>query len=315
MKKILFLLAGALVFTNLFFSTGCAEDETPDVKNAPLVTVTGAPSTEVEPGTVITVSLDATVGTDELNSLTVTEDGSNLDASRMTITGIDPANNPQLITDADKSGLLWDLTITLPDAEGTYSYEFTVADEGGLTDFDGFTVTVAKAGTPVTTLTGVLFNQAGPAGKGALDLDQGLSSGVTSDGDTTPDQTEIRDMGLDCTIPAPGFNWRRQIGAMNGSILRGVDASQLGADFSFDNVEFAEQIAEAFDTGIGYSAGESVSCLSGNTTAVEHVSEILAVGDLLVVQSSTGVNYLIRVDEVNETGADNDDSYTFSIKY
>ncbi len=301
----------------MFVTTGCDPDETGDpvVDIPPLLIITSSPAAVVQDqDSIVTFTVEVTKGTQVLNTLTITEDGINVDAARLTITGIDPANNPQLITGSDTDGLTWDIALNVHDAFDIRTYEVIVEDKAGLTDSETFNISVENPTTPIEmTLTGVLFNQAGPAGRGSLDLDEGKSAGITSDGETTADQTEIRDMGLDCTIPAPGLNWRRQIGAFNGTTLRQVDETQV-ENFAFDNVTTVEEITNAYDTGISFGAGESINCGNGNTTAVENVSDVLGVGDMFVVFNGTRY-YLIRVDEVNETSADNNDSYVFSIKY
>ena len=323
MKKILYYLAASLLFANLFISTGCTDDPIIDpVKDAPLLLL--GSSSEVADGGTFTVeqsnattlsfTLIASVGTDPLNTLKIAGIS---DLNDLTVTGNASGigSNTVLLSGADRSGFTWDVVYTLDNTIGDKTISFEVADEGGLVDGISFTVSVIPdPGTPIDmTLTGVLFNQAGPAGKGTLDLDEGKSAGVTTTGDTTPDQAEIRDMGLDCTIPAPGFNWRRQIGAFNGTELRKVDLTQV-ENFTFDNVDIVEDIQNAFDTGITFAAGEAKNCVSGANTAVQHVSSVLAVNDLLVVKKGTKY-YLIRVDEVNENGTDNNDTYVFSIKH
>ncbi len=162
--------------------------------------------------------------------------------------------------------------------------------------------------TPLAdTLNGVLFNQAGPAGTGGLDLDTGEGTGSTAS------ESEIRDMGLDCTIPAPGLNWRRQIGTINDADMRAVDMTQV-ENFTFENVGSVEEIIGAYESGIDLADGESINCANTSTTAVTDVSEVLTAGDMFVVLSN-GRYYLIRIDEVNETDMDNDDNYVISIKY
>ncbi len=319
MKKFLLYFATGMLFLSLIITTGCTEDEPGGggVDIAPLVIITSSPAATVQDqDAIVTFTVEVTKGTQVLNTLTITEDGVNVDASRLTFTGIGTANNPQLITGSDIDGLTWDVTLNVHDAFDTRTYEVIASDKGGLTDSETFNITVEDpiVTTPLdTTITGVLFNQAGDAGRGSLDLDEGLSAGVTTTGQTTPAEAEIRDMGLDCTIPAPGFNWRRQIGAFNGTEVRMVDLTQV-ENFTFDGVNDVESIQNAFDTGFTYSEDDATNCSSGTSVTVQHVSPELAVGDLIVVLKGSKY-YLIRVDDLTETGMDNDDFYTFSIKY
>ncbi len=324
MKKILSFLAASLLFLNLFVSTGCEDDPTtPEVKDPPLLVLSSSDVTDggtytVEQSNVgpISFSLIASVGTDALSTVKISgiEIADLVNLTSTGTTGI--GSNTVLIDASETSGFTWDMTYTFDNAIGDQTITFELADDGGLVDDVSFTISVVPdPGTPIDAaniLTGVLFNQAGPAGRGTLDLDEGKSAGVSSDGETTPDQAEIRDMGVDCTIPAPGLNWRKQIGAFNGTVLRQVDMSAV-ENFTFDNVDIVEDIQNAFDTGFTFSAGESDNC-AGTTAPVEHVSGVLAVGDMFVVQKGT-TYYLIRVDAVTETDTDNNDSYEFSIKF
>lgn len=317
MKKLVWLFSCAMILTTLVLTTGCEEDPVdPPVENPdpPFISITNQPAAVYQDlSTQVTVGVSVLVGTNPLRSLAVKEDGVLVDDSRVERNGITESNI--LILGDDVNGLQWDLNLTIHDAYDTRTYTIEVTDEANLTDVASFDITIEDAGTPLDmTLTGVLFNQAGPAGKGTLDLDEGLSAGVSSDGETTPDQTEIRDMGLDCTIPAPGFNWRRQIGAFNGSEIRQVDLTQV-ENFTFDNVTTKEEILGAFDTGITFTDGESENCANGNTSSVQFVTGIMEAGSLYTVKSSGGTVYLLRVDEVNETEMDNDDNYVISIKY
>lgn len=294
MKKLFLLLSGALLFANLFVSTGCGEDDTVDpVDQAPLVLLNNTPVDNIAPGADITFSVDATVGTAELNSLTITEDAVDVDPARITIENIAVANNPQLITDADKNGLVWNITITGPDAPGTYTYEVTVADDAGLTDFSTFDVTVEDPTTPISfDESGILLNQAGPAGTGGLDLDTGDGTG------SAEPEAEIRDWGIDLALPAAD-NWIQKIGAANDNIVRVVD--QSSEIFDFDGVATEEAIADTW---------------SKATDLTDNMSEVVIVGDVFAVENATtGRLYLIRIDEVNVTAGDNTDNYVISIKY
>lgn len=295
-------------------STGSDQFTVVVAKAKPTISVFGAPDTDVTAGSDFTVTADAIVGEAQLRTLTITENGDNLPVSRLVIAGLSSFTNPYELEGADKDGANYDVTVTTPSNPGTYDYVFRMEDEDGEFDEDFFSVTVVGTAITETLTAELLSNQAGDVGKGALDLDEGLEAGVTSTGETTPDQAEIRDMGLDCTIPAPGFNWRRQIATVNGAELREVDLSVVEG-FTFDGVGTVEQIVAAYDSGFTFADGEATNCGNGNTTPATNVSDPLEVGGLFVVRGSNGVYYLIKVDEVNETGDDNDDYYSLSIKY
>ena len=312
MKKFLWLFAFAL--TSTVFFTSCEEDTVdpgPGFDTPPSISISGISATTVEPGATITFTVTANSGTNEMNSLKVTEDGVNMSATDGSYS-IDEfvaqsltLNNPQLLTNNDRTNFTYNISIIVPATPGDYVYEAVVADDKNVEDSDSFTVTVEETGTPLSsTLVGVLLNQAGPAGQGALDLDQGFGTGVTSNGmNATPADAEIRDMGIDTDLPN-AENWRQQIGAMNDATLRVVDVNAQPEGFSFANVATKEEIIAAYDTGINLP------------TEVNGIpaSDPVSTGDLFVVERG-GVYYLLSVASVDVTASDNTDSYTFDIKY
>lgn len=304
------LIAGVLLFS------ACEED--PIVTNplGPDIQLVADPGfvdgdTDVEIGSAFDVKVTIFTGDAKLQSLEIFQGTDKLDAARFTINGgAITSNNPFLITGADKDGATYEFRIN-PGTEivgdiNTYSFEVT--DEAGETDaVDVLITTVAPPGTPIDmTLTGVLLNQAGPAGTGGLSLDDGLGTGSLAT------EAEIRDLGIDCTIPMGTENWRAQFGTVNGAVMVKVDATQV-ENFTFDNVDKKEAIQAAYDTGIALDDGISFSptCVE---TAVTDASGDIAVDDMFVVLRD-GVYYLIRVDEVNPVGGSNGDNIVFSIKY
>lgn len=279
----------------------------------PSVSVSNTPA-EVTTGQTFFADVDATRGDFEMTTMSIFEDGLLVDPARLTWDGVALTDNPLTLDVAQGDALAGSLGILAPNVDGFFSFTVQIADASGTSGEASFDVTV-NAGTPIdaTLITQLLSNQAGPSGKGALDLDAGLQAGVSTPGETTPDQTEIRDLGLDCTIPAPGLNWRRQIGTVNGAELRQVDLSVV-ENFTFDAVTTKEEIVGAFDTGIAFSDGESENCGTGATSPVTNVTNVVAADDLFVVKSGD-VYYLLRIESVNETDSDNLDFYEISIKY
>ncbi len=314
MKKFLSFFAFALLSMSLFVSTGCDEDETdPDLDIAPLLIITSSPASTVQDqDATVTFTVEVTKGTQVLNTLTITEDGSNVDAARITITGIDPANNPQLITGSDTDGLTWDITINVHDAFDIRTYEVIVEDKAGLTDSETFNVSVENPSTPLTVdLVGVLFNQLGPAGRGAIDLDSGNTTGIsTADPDTgtLPEEAELRDMGIDITIdPAVAENWRAQITGVNSSIVR-ILTMPSAENFTFDGVSSKEQITSEWDAANSLPNQEDVGGV------MQSVSDPVQVGDIFIIQDENSRLFMIQVDEVNAIFGDNEDNYKVSIK-
>ena len=327
MKKILSLLAASLLLMTMFVSTGCEDDPVDEPKISPILDLssndlTGGEITfEMSDVAPVSFTLVATPGTDDLNTFNI---GGVSDLGKLAVTGGSSGigSNTVLLSGADRSGFAWDVVYT-PDATiGVQDLTFSVTDDGGLSSGDvDVRVTVIEdvfVGTPIdTTMTGILFNQQNPdPGTGSLDLDEGKGSGVSSDGEVPKEEAEIRDMGLDCSIAPADFNWRRQIGAFNGTEIRMVDLMMI-ENFTFDGVAIKEDIVNAFDTGVVLSSDQTFDCGTGDPTGtVEYVTPRLAEGDMFVVSNGT-TYYLVRVDTIDEDGGamnTNKDSYTLSIK-
>lgn len=324
MTKLFLKLSGVAFILTLLIATGCEDDPVVNPLSPEILFESGAGFVSTDTTlsgntTSITVRVTANVGDNPLNTLTflvegVEVSGANIGDYIKSITSNGSAitpNNPMLITDANKNGGTWDIEIALfgQTVDQTVNYGFEVADEVGeraLVDID---VTLFDPGTPLNNeLSGVLLNQAGPAGTGGLDLDTGDGTG-SSDA-----ASEIRDLGIDCTIdPANAENWRAQIGTINGANMVKVDPSALGEGFSFAEVKTTEAIVEAYDAGAALADGVSQNAQC-DETAVTDVSDPAVVGDIFSVLSD-GKYYLIQIDEVNAISGSNGDNYVISIKY
>lgn len=308
MKKFLWLFVAVFALSNVMFMTSCNEDDVvdPPVNDTPpTVAISNISSTIVDAGTVVTFTITADKGTNDMNSMKVTVDGTdmstdNLSIDEYTTNGI-TLNNPQLLTGADVTGFVYNANITIPGTPADYVYEVVVNDNKAESASDFFTVTAeepAPTGTELSaSLSGILFNQAGPSGTGGLDLDEGVGMGSSGMG------AEIRDMGID-TDQSVATNWRQQMGPANDATMVVVDLTAQPEGFSFATVEFTEQITAAYDTGLGLPS--EVNSLPA--------TDIVEVGDMFAVQRA-GVTYLIRVTSVDVTSDNNDDSYTVDIKY
>lgn len=315
MKNFVLKLTGlGLVMVALFFSS-CGDD--PVVVNplGPEISFVADPGfldldSDVIVGETFSVKVRLSKGDAQLQTLAIDEGSSKLETSRFTInSGAITSNNPLLITGTDKDGTTYTIDITPSGTQAVgdvTTYTFTATDESGETDaVDIIITTVDTPGTDISTsITGVLLNQAGPAGTGGLDLDDGTGTGSSAAG------AEIRDLGIDCDLP-DNSNWRMQMGTTNGAIMVAVDLSQL-ENFTFENVTKVESIIEAYNTGIALADGESDNCAT--PVAVTDVTSAVSVDDMFAVFAND-TYYLVKVDAVNNTTADNDDSYELSIKY
>ena len=326
MQKLFLKFSGVAVLLTLLIATGCEEDTVDPINQLPpsVQLLSGADLTSsaatIAPGETFTVSVDVQTGDSPIQSFTFLVDGtaiSNTDIgnyysnAEFQVDGnVETANNPVTLFGAAKEGTVITIEVVpFNQMDGEVrTYTFEAVDDAGNVGTTSLDITVVDPTTPLdATLTGVLFNQAGPAGTGGLDLDTGAGTGSADSG------AEIRDLGLDCTIPAPGLNWRRQIGTVNGANMVKVDVTQV-ENFSFENVSVKEEIEAAYGTGITLEDGVSTSCATGTETAVTDVTDVLAAGDMFVVFAND-THYLIRIDAINETDTNNDDSYELSIKF
>jgi hypothetical protein len=331
MQKFLLNFAVFALALSTVFLTSCGGDEDPiggtdDLP--PLVrfeTEAGFLNgdADVIVGESFSVRVNLQTGDAQLKTITVAQDGSTSPLSgRLAIVkpdGGSDTNNPLLILAAAKDGGTYDFTISPDGTEevGTVrAYTFTVEDDNGLMDAISLNITsVAPPGTPLDmTLSGVLLNQAGPAGTGGLNLKDGVGSGSAD-----PD-SEIRDLGIDCTIDQEvSENWRAQFGTINDAVMVKVDKSQV-ENFDFDNIDTKEAILAAFDSANALDDGVSTNP-NCDETVVTDVSGDLAVDDVFVVFAND-TYYMLRVDEVNfihtpdvPIGERNSDNIVFSIKY
>jgi hypothetical protein len=317
MQKFFLQFAGLAIALTLVLAMGCTtepEDEGPiDNPLPPIIRFVSEAGfldadAEVSAGEVFKVKLSADIGDKQLNALTINEDGAKLSTDRFEVNGgAIVSNNPFLIVGDDKDGATWEIAITSDaDFNTVRSYEFVVEDEDGLSD--AVSLTITTKGIPVDqSISGVLLNQAGPAGTGGLDLDTGDGTG------SADAASEIRDLGIDCTIdPASAENWRAQIGTINGADMVKVDLTVVEG-FDYDAVDTKEAITAAYDSGITLADGVSQNA-SCDETAVTDVSDPVVVGDLFIVFAND-TYYLIRVDEVNAVDSSNGDNIVVSIKY
>ncbi len=327
MQKLFLKFSGAAILLTLLIATGCGEDDPIDpITQLPpevrLIDGVGFTSTDatLAPGETFTVNAEVLTGDNPLETFTFLVDGitvSNTDIANYYANGefevdgsVETANNPvTLFGDAKQGASIVIEIVPFEQMDGEVrTYTFEATDEANNVGTVSLDITVVDPTTPIdTTLTGVLFNQAGPTGTGGLNLDNGEGTG------SADAEAEIRDLGLDCTVPAPGLNWRRQIGTVNGADMVKVDETQV-ENFTFDNVSVKEEIEAAYATGVELSDGASRNCATGTDTPVTDVTDELVVGDMFVVLAN-GTHYLIRIDAINETDDSNADNYELSIKY
>lgn len=324
MKKLLWIFAGALLFSNLFVSTGCGDDTTTDNDLAPVAVLTAGPTPDVavsETETEVTVSVEATKGTKALKTVTVYQGSTKVDLDHFKVDGVLASANPILIT-SPTDVMTWDITLIVhEDNPGTAEYSVVVEDEGGKSDEVTFSVTVqTKLEADLDDATLLLYNQAGPAGRGGIDLEDGSSTGTKlgSSGDDSYLRAELRDMGID-SLAGSGDNWRRRIGGINNTEVRYVGNVISNPDIlDFDGVASKEAIEDIFGDAEALKAASTYTTGGIDAWGNFQVSEVVQEGDVFAVyKSSSSTYYLVKVKTITETTtlANNEDNYRVEIKY
>ena len=275
----------------------------------PTFTYAGSADITAERNSLVSINISATTGGSQLSTLSVSEDGVLVDASRLSFQGTQLDANPYLLVAPDVDGFdMGSLVIRTVDVAGvTNSYTVEIADVSGNTESVVFNITTNPDGTAITKdIPGVLWNSAGPAGFGGIDLTTGETTGSTGA------NTHIHDEGIDFALPA-ATNWRQRIsGEKNGSVVKLIDPAALPEGFSFANVAFKEEIAGAHANGIGFQ---------NMNTDGELISWVVEEGDLYTVEhAASGITFLIEIVEVNIEPSDdpliaNDDNYKINIKF
>lgn len=313
MRRFIFLFALAVSLT-IFLNTGCEIDD-------PITVDPTISFVETDPTTVrgdyptddfstddlagfSYIAIRAQAGTEDLESLSVLEDGVKVDADRLYFRDLNTntdvtVQNPILLIGYE-SQALWEIGIDPQDDFSTKTYTIQIEDVAGNTASVTIDITTFDPGTPITTtLTGkLLLNQGGPAGTGALDLDLGNGTGTTTGNFM---EAEIRDWGINIALP-DDQNWLRQIGPINGTVVRVPGG--LPGDFDFADISTREEIQSYYD------AGTALPNDGGNK------SSVVQVGDYFVVKKADGSRYyFLEVTEISVTPNNNDDYYEFSIKY
>lgn len=293
MKLSFFYRFSIVALMGMAFFTSCTDDGTGDDTLATLTFVAGTNyitgDAEVASGGVFQVNLTASKGDNDMKVLTIKEEGTNVALNRITFGGSAANANPLLLFGADKTSFDYVIGVKAHTQLEARNYTFEVEDEKGNKVSKILKITVA--GTPVSTRSGVLLNQAGPAGTGGLNL-------LTGEGTGSQDpNAHIKDEGIELGLPVAS-NWKRQIKGANGSETKYIVKGQNGVaeNFSFAGVATKEELANLWGKGNAFT-----------------VSNVIKVGDLIMVKNGTNY-FLLDVKEVNVTTDNNNDNYKFDIK-
>lgn len=256
---------------------------------------------QVPAGSLVSINVEAIRGSSPLSFINIGGNGetSLMDHTRFFYGDTDTPfdGNPFFIPEADKDGFVKDIYIRAQtDGPATQEYRIFIFDENEKAEFFDIVITT---GSPTNDIFGVLFNAAGPEGRGGLDLDEGIGTGSMSL------LAEIKDEGIDLNETITE-NWKRQISGVNGSIVRSLvpGMSGLSETYSFMNEYLREDLPALFEAGIDFTV---------TNANMEVVSSKVNVGDSFAVKNGENY-YLIFIREVNETTSDNGDNYVIDIK-
>lgn len=232
------------------------------------------------------VKLTGLAGSSPMNFFTVLEDDVAVDVSRLEFNGVQPAENPLLLSGTEQDSFCYDMFIRAHDS-GVSTYAFEIADADGEVMRVSFDI---SAGTPVDSQKVVLLlNAGGGTGTGGVNLITGQSTGSS---DTS---AHLVDRGIYINLPMAN-NWIKKIAPGPDAELR-VPGANAPEGFSFTNATTKEIIQAAFDTG-----------------DVITETEVVTVNDLLLVLKN-GTYFLVQVNAINETIDNNEDSYELEVKF
>ncbi len=134
MRNFLLKLTGVSLFFAVFIFTACEEGTTTTPGTDPPIvqfesgTDVITANASLSPSETFKVKISAIAGDSDLRSLTVYEDGTKVALDRVTFDHAGSAN-PLLVTDSDKSGFTWTVTVEAHEDGSTRTYEFVIADE------------------------------------------------------------------------------------------------------------------------------------------------------------------------------------------
>ena len=137
LSNYLFLLMAAAILG----LTACGDDPILTNELPPSVTINSA-ETEIDPGQTITLSISGSQGDGAMNLLTITEDGTTIDLSR--ITSSDIGGNPASLLGDNASAFAFTVEIDGPTIPGVYTYAANVGDENGKSNTVFVDVTVVE---------------------------------------------------------------------------------------------------------------------------------------------------------------------------
>ncbi|MBK7741434.1 MAG: hypothetical protein IPI42_13070 [Saprospiraceae bacterium] len=288
MKKLfgfwnLMLLVGASLFV-----VSCNPDDNPTSSKGPTVTETHTfdATKDQDPLLPIIITVKGVKGDADLKSLTVKENGTNLDVDRFLVDDNDPSSAAILLLGADKQGFTKVFEIDPVAKTGAYKYEFVLTDEKNNTNTVALEVNIK---TVATITSEKMYNYLGPLA-GGLDLLTGKAVVKGADVNNEWATAHIRDNGND--VVGNTYPWKGEFIPWKGSVVRKTDNS------NWDLTVSPVQISSLFDNGL-----------------TDLATVKMKVGDVYVVKNGDHY-FMIKVKEVSDDGSasKNEDFSSFEIK-
>lgn len=146
-NKLNLFKAFLLLFVASVFFVSCEDDDGPvGGLDDPDITLTSPAAVTVGQGEEFTISVSALANEYDLNAISVEQDGSRIDASRIQFDGVAASANPKLLFDDERTSLITDITIDAHTTIGTATYAVVVTDTDG--NSSSVTVDVTTEGLP-----------------------------------------------------------------------------------------------------------------------------------------------------------------------
>lgn len=250
--------------------------------------------------------IEALAGSNAMLFISVLDSNNDpIDAARCYFGSTDAADqfatNPLELAADDQQELNTTIYIRSQSDQSVQTYTIVIIDAADNLAFRDVVLNTVPAGNPLTSLTGVLFNRAGPSGTGGLDLDSGASTGSS---DTA---AELVDNGIDISQTMSN-NWIQRISGANGTTLKQLvpNSNGLSESFTFASVELDTQVRDIWVNGIDFTGT--------NPDTGEAWSDVVNVGDIFIAERE-GVYYIMTVTEINIDPTNNDDFYRMDIKF
>ena len=222
------------------YPVSCNPDDNPTSSKGPTVTETHTfdATKDQDPLLPIIITVKGVKGDADLKSLTVKENGTNLDVDRFLVDDNDPSSAAILLLGADKQGFTKVFEIDPVAKTGAYKYEFVLTDEKNNTNTVALEVNIK---TVATITSEKMYNYLGPLA-GGLDLLTGKAVVKGADVNNEWATAHIRDNGND--VVGNTYPWKGEFIPWKGSVVRKTDNS------NWDLTVSPGQISTLFDNGI-----------------------------------------------------------------